>query len=298
VLTNVRTVAEPIVVGHLGGETLLRRAGSLQLGCADGIEGVVLNDVFSIDSELLPAGVFLLIGVGDIRHLGISLDAVLACPECPWEQAVHVGFFTRCARRLRSIFSRARPPALATEARVYLDSETVPLMHRAPQHFDDDVAATQRRTPRYVEAERGARSALLEATKERLIEEQRMRGAARIADLVQESRMRAAAVTNPPALRRSHPRGTPARNRRAPVLFGLEKGPNFMLFGVDEQPASFIRGKSVSGKQKGWQANSKASLQRRMQSLTSALFVAPVIWHFAKPRNRAPLSSVARRCAP
>jgi hypothetical protein len=31
VLTNVRFVAEPVVVGHLGGETLLRQAGSLQL---------------------------------------------------------------------------------------------------------------------------------------------------------------------------------------------------------------------------------------------------------------------------
>jgi hypothetical protein len=86
---------------------------------------------------------------------------------------------------------------------VYLDSETVPLTHRPPRHFDGEVTATQIRAPRYAGAERGARSDLLEATKERLSEEQRRRGAARVAELVQESILRRKAMRAAAAAQRS-----------------------------------------------------------------------------------------------
>jgi hypothetical protein len=195
----------------------------------------VLNDVFSIDPELLPAGVVLLIGVGDIRRLGISLDAVLACPNRPWEQAIRVGVFTRFARRFRSLFFRARPPALEPEARVYLDSETVPLVHHAQRHLDHEVATTQRHAPRYSEAERGAGSNFLAATKDRLIEEQRMRGAARIAELVQESVIRKRAMQAAAAAQRSSqsscvdtpsPQRYPGtlRPRKRPKFYAVRRG--------------------------------------------------------------------------
>ncbi len=133
ILTNVRVVADPVVVGHLGGESLLRQAGAFRLDRMDGGNGIVLNDVFSIDPELLPAGVILLIGVGDIMRLNISLDAVLAHPDRPWEQAIVGGVFAGFFRLIRSLCSRARPPAHEPEARAYLASETCPLIHQVPR---------------------------------------------------------------------------------------------------------------------------------------------------------------------
>ncbi len=97
------------------------------------------------------------------------------------------GAFTRFFRSILSFFSRARPPVLIPEARVYLDPETAPLLHRAPRHLGLETAPPPHFSLRHATAERGARADL---TKERLIEEQRVRGAARVAELVQASVIR------------------------------------------------------------------------------------------------------------
>ncbi len=56
-----------------------------------------------------------LLVVGDIRRLGISLDAVLANPDREWELAVPLSLFGRVRRAVRRVFggcfrSRTPPP--------------------------------------------------------------------------------------------------------------------------------------------------------------------------------------------
>jgi hypothetical protein len=86
VLANVYYAGpdQAIVVGHLGGETLLRNAGTFELGRSEGTPPVVLPNVYVVEPDMLPAGVVALLGLADITALGISLDHVLLFPGCHW----------------------------------------------------------------------------------------------------------------------------------------------------------------------------------------------------------------------
>ncbi len=48
----------------------------------------LLQDVLAVGVQDLPAGVVALIGVADVRRLGLSLDAILANPGCNWTDAL------------------------------------------------------------------------------------------------------------------------------------------------------------------------------------------------------------------
>jgi hypothetical protein len=77
VLINVQPVEEAVCVDHLGGETFLEDAGTFVLDDRLSTEEpVVLTGVFAVDADALPAGIVALLGVGDIRFLGLSLDAI------------------------------------------------------------------------------------------------------------------------------------------------------------------------------------------------------------------------------
>ncbi len=88
-LSRLHIVSSPDVIAHLGGETILREAGSLQLG-VPGIDAnqVTLHDVLAVGIRDLPAGVVALIGVADVRRFGLSLDFILANPGCDWSDAL------------------------------------------------------------------------------------------------------------------------------------------------------------------------------------------------------------------
>ncbi len=86
VLTAAYFVQEAVIVGHLGGESTLEEVGTLELGSSVGRGPAVLTDVFVVEPYMLPAGVVALLGVSDIRRLGLSLDAVMGRPDCFWDQ--------------------------------------------------------------------------------------------------------------------------------------------------------------------------------------------------------------------
>jgi hypothetical protein len=89
VLSRLHLVPSPVVIAHLGGETILREAGSLQLGVpGEDASQVTLHDVLAEGIQDLPAGVVALIGVADVRRLGLSLYAILANPGCNWTDAL------------------------------------------------------------------------------------------------------------------------------------------------------------------------------------------------------------------
>jgi hypothetical protein len=97
------------LVGHLGGETLLRNAGTFELGRSDGAAPVMLSNVYVVEPGMLPAGVIALLGVADIAALRISLDHVLSSPGCPREEAVPLTFFRRMRRAFRRCFGLSPP---------------------------------------------------------------------------------------------------------------------------------------------------------------------------------------------
>jgi hypothetical protein len=88
VLVGVRSV-EPVVVNHLGGETTLNRAGELTLGGRSSSVAAELSEVLGVEHNELPAGVIALLGMGEVRWLGLSLDFIASNPGCSWELEVH-----------------------------------------------------------------------------------------------------------------------------------------------------------------------------------------------------------------
>jgi hypothetical protein len=118
---------------------------------------IVIHDVFVVEPSGLPAGVVALLGVGEIRRLGISLDAVLANPGREWELAVPLSLFGRFRRAVRRVFGGC------------FHSRTPPLVvsHR---QWEEDVSPVGRRRlqagppPRTPEADLAGR-AMLSATK-------------------------------------------------------------------------------------------------------------------------------------
>jgi hypothetical protein len=112
VLTGVQRADDDqtILVGHLGGETLLYEMGSFEMSSFDGSLPVVLTNVYVVEPEMLPAGVVSLLGVSDIRHIGLSLDAVMQAPGSPWEHSVRSSFVIRIRRAFRRCFGFGPPP--------------------------------------------------------------------------------------------------------------------------------------------------------------------------------------------
>jgi hypothetical protein len=86
VLRGLRLSAQEVVIAHLGGETSLAEVGSFVLE-GDAFSAEVLQNVFAIAGDNLPAGVVALLGVSDVVRLGLSLDYINAHPGCPWERA-------------------------------------------------------------------------------------------------------------------------------------------------------------------------------------------------------------------
>jgi hypothetical protein len=69
VLIDPYRVRDAVVVGHLGGDSRLEEAGTLELGRTAGAPPVLLTNVYLVEPEMLPAGVVALLGVADIRAL-------------------------------------------------------------------------------------------------------------------------------------------------------------------------------------------------------------------------------------
>ncbi len=92
VLSRLHVADVLVVIIHLGGETILREARSLALG-VPGVDKspLTLHDVLAVDVQDLPAGVVALIGLADVRLLGLSLDAILACPGRDLSEVISVG---------------------------------------------------------------------------------------------------------------------------------------------------------------------------------------------------------------
>ncbi len=178
-----------VLVGHLGGETLLRNAGALELARSDGGRPVVLTNVYVVEPEMLPAGVVALFGVADIRALGLSLDAVMAHPGRRWEQSVKLSWFGRIRRFFRRTWSSASPP----ERQHAVDPPPpIPLAPRS-QPRSQPVSSTRRveapGSPAFDEGH-----PLLEGTKAHLSEEQRRCTANRVAELFREGLARKSAL--------------------------------------------------------------------------------------------------------
>ena len=87
VLHSLQLVDDSVVISHLGGESRFDEVGSFALE-GERRPPVVLLRVFAVDETSLPAGVVALLGVADVRSLGLSLDAIAAKPGCHWEQAL------------------------------------------------------------------------------------------------------------------------------------------------------------------------------------------------------------------
>ncbi len=81
VFSPAHYVRNCVMVEHMGGETLLQEAGTLELARSFGLPPIALPEVFVVEPDMLPAGVVGLFGVEDIAALGISLDAVMAHPR-------------------------------------------------------------------------------------------------------------------------------------------------------------------------------------------------------------------------
>jgi hypothetical protein len=178
----------------MGGETLLREAGTLQWPYDASEDPVTLAEVFVVELEMLPAGVVALLGIADIRALGISLDATMTNPDRDWEQAVPLSIFGRlrqCTRLFRS------PPGNRNRAQnQHFETDFLPAQP-APQHarYDEPELPRSRhevggpapqRTPEFDSEGR----VLLSATKRQNSAEQGRWTANRIAQLFQEEQAR------------------------------------------------------------------------------------------------------------
>ena len=189
VLSQTHIVRNGVMVGHLGGETLLQEAGTLELTRSLGRTPIALSEVFVVEPDMLPAGVVGLFGVVDIAALGISLDAVMAHPGRPWEQSVPLSLFTRMRNSVRRFFGFARSaPAIVVRAELAIP-EHAPL-DRRPIVGRGWVPRDPPATPRLMEERRG----LLEETKQRLSDDQGKRTANRVAELFKEGEARKRAL--------------------------------------------------------------------------------------------------------
>ncbi len=110
VLVGVRMV-RPIVVSHMGGETAINRAGDLTLGGRGSLAIAELSEVLGVEHYELPAGVIALLGMGEIRRLGMSLDFIASNPGCSWETSVRPARSSRPSWWQRVVACFRRRPA-------------------------------------------------------------------------------------------------------------------------------------------------------------------------------------------
>jgi hypothetical protein len=112
VLSQLKVSSDAVVIAHLGEESILPEVGCFIFD-GEQASSEVLEDVFAIDGSNLPAGVVALLGVADIRRLGLSLDYVAEHPGIHWRLARRrIGFarywhrfldaLSRCCRKIPS----------------------------------------------------------------------------------------------------------------------------------------------------------------------------------------------------
>jgi hypothetical protein len=188
---------EPVIVGHMGGETTLLEASTLEFGRSDGLDAITLVGVFIVEPEMLPAGIVALLGVGDIQKLGMSLDAIMASPDCFWEQAIPLSMVGRLRRAVRQCFGWGRS---APRQAPSLPPHPAPAPGGRPAE-----RPSLRREPRTPPREQDEGIVLLEGVKRQLSEEQRKRTANRVAQLFQEGIARKQALQ---AQRSAHMQGS------------------------------------------------------------------------------------------
>jgi hypothetical protein len=127
VLRRNQSVEFPVVIAHLGGETSLSEAGFFLLDSERG-HPEILPNVFAVSQMRLPAGVVVLLGVSDIRRLGLSLDYIAEHPGCYWESArPRPGFLSRMCQVFVRAFRDRRGYELALD-----DPSTPPLSVSPP----------------------------------------------------------------------------------------------------------------------------------------------------------------------
>ena len=105
VLVAVSPRETSVAIAHLGGETILREVGTFTLESEEGREPVILGNVFAVEAGELPAGVVALIGMSDVRRLGLSLDRIAAHPGCSLAEARPFGLTGRLLSCLSGFFS-------------------------------------------------------------------------------------------------------------------------------------------------------------------------------------------------
>jgi hypothetical protein len=183
VITDVRAVRHPVMVEHMGRETVLSEAGTLELRSFSGAPSTFLRDVHVVAPELLPAGVVALLGVADIRALNLSLDAVIDNPDCIWERAVRRPWFWRARHSAAGWIRRWCAPGQdraidetvpAVSAARVPPPHPMPQMERVPKHAEDPSAGEM----------------LLAETRRRVAAEQEQRAALRIAGLMRTAQTR------------------------------------------------------------------------------------------------------------
>jgi hypothetical protein len=138
VLSRLRAAGESVVIEHLGGEASLSEVGTFVLE-GDRAPAEILDGVFAVDVGNLPAGVVALLGVSDLRRLGLSLDYIADHPGVHWEQARRCGGFTGYCQRLRETLAdwlRTAPSRKREEEPTYL-----PLVSPMTPHASGVVSA-------------------------------------------------------------------------------------------------------------------------------------------------------------
>jgi hypothetical protein len=89
----------------------INRAGDLTLGGRGSLAIVELSEVLGVEHYELPAGVIALLGMGEIRRLGMSLDFIAGNPGCSWETAVRPARSSRPSLWQRVVACFRRRPA-------------------------------------------------------------------------------------------------------------------------------------------------------------------------------------------
>jgi hypothetical protein len=104
-------MVSPIIVSHMGGDTAINRAGDLTLRGRGSTATAELSEVLGVEHYELSAGVIALLGMGEIRRLGMSLDFIARNPGCSWELAVRPARTSRPSLWQRVVSCFRRRPA-------------------------------------------------------------------------------------------------------------------------------------------------------------------------------------------
>jgi hypothetical protein len=256
VLVDTHFVLDAIVVGHLGGEIVLEEVGTFELGSSVGSNPSVLVDVFVVEPHLLPAGVVALLGVADIRCLGLSLDAIMADPDCVWDRAIPVSFLARarqifrryCCPRSRPIERQPALPRRPAQDELATDG-AVPI--QLQQHLGAERVCVvpswhgANAVPRRHEEE----LALLEEAKRLSMEEQSRRTANRVAelfraDIARKQALAQAKANGPAMLAHQSSSAAPPWPRKRSKFYAVRKGRSIGIFNSWEECERQVKGVS------------------------------------------------------